>query len=327
MATMNMTRPTPTGGQMGGQGGGQMGPGGQGGLGGPGGQNGGQNGGQIGGQGGGQNGGQAGGPGGGQGHGPEGQGAGGPPSIDSVSEWVDDVLSDGGFTATGTAATRIDRIADALDEVVQAGGTELPQEYVRHLESTIRDLRSIADNGDRTLGDGTGETLFPTAMAKAVHKVEEFLEYEGDNLSAETTARLQSVLDSMNAVYADGTVSTAEQETLDTVADDLCDVLVEDFTKLSDAGLAALDAHADDLHTLADTGFLALDDAQRAILTQAQTALGTLDADDPDQATVHEVVDDLRFGLGGEILGLANPAPSVTLVGQPTASDSDTLWA
>ncbi|HYH19480.1 MAG TPA: hypothetical protein VD995_12760 [Azospirillum sp.] len=311
MATMSMTRPTTTGVQGGT--GGQSGFGGQGGAqGGPGAQGGAQ-------------GGPGGGPGGG--HGGEGHGAGGPPQIESVSSWVDDVLTDGGFTATGTAATRFDTIADALDEVVAAGGTELPQDYVRHLEGTIRDLRSIAEHGDRTLGDGGADTLFPTAMAKAVHKIEEFLEYEGDNLSAETTTRLQSVLDSMNTIYADGTVSTAEQETLDTVADDLCDVLVEDFTKLSDAGLAALSEHADDLHTLADTGFLALDTAQRATLTEAQTALDAIDLDDPDQAAVHEVVDDLRFGLGGELLGLAMPQRAVGLVGQSTSADTDTLWA
>ncbi|HYD70700.1 hypothetical protein [Azospirillum sp.] len=321
MATMNMTRPTTMGAQTAGtQGSGmQGGPGGgQGGMGGP-------AGGGQGGPGGGMSGGTSGGPGGG--HGGEGHGAGGPPSVDAVSTWVDDVLSDGGFTATGTTATRIDKIADALDEAVQSGGTDLPQAYVRALESTIRDLRSVAQNGDKTLGDGSGDTEHATVMAKAVDKLETFLENEGDSLSAEATTRLQSVLDSMNTIYSDGAVSTAEQTTLKTVADDLCDVLIEDFTKLSDAGLAALNEQASDLHTLADTGFLALDDAQRAVLTQAQTALDAIDTTNPDRTAVHDVMDDLRSGLGGELLSLAMPQRTIGLTGQSTSADTDALWA
>jgi len=333
MATMNMTRPTTMGTQgtqaAGTQGGGmQGGPGGgQGGMGGPagGGQGGGMHGGPAGGMQGGPGGGMSGGPGGG--HGGEGHGAGGPPSVDAVSAWVDDVLSDGGFTATGTAATRIDKIADALDEVVQSGGTDLPQAYVRALESTIRDLRSVAQNGDKTLGDGSGDTEHATVMAKAVDKLETFLENEGDSLSSEATTRLQSVLNSMNSVYSDGAVSAAEQTTLKTVADDLCDVLIEDFTKLSDAGLAALSAQASDLHTLADTGFLALDDAQRATLTGAQTALDAIDTTNPDRTAVHDVMDDLRSGLGGELLSLAMPQRTIGLTGQSTSADTDALWA
>jgi len=273
-----------SGGQTGGQGGGQTGP-------------------QMGGQGVQQSGGQQ--SGGQQASGQNGAQAGGPPSVEQISSWLDEVIADGGFTMTTSQSKQLEHVAEEIDETLASNGAELPEEYTRHLESTIRDLRGIATNGDRAT-TGKESSLFPTAMAKAVHKLDEFLEYEGANLSTEANSRLQSALTTMESVYADGTVSTAEKTSVSSAADTICDVLLDDFTKLSDVGLDALEFEATNLDTLLSTSFLAYDDTQRALVFGANETLDAMTT--KDVAVIHEVTDDLRFGLGGYILNLAKPA-------------------
>lgn len=236
---------------------------------------------------------------------PNGAQAGGPPSVDQISSWLDEAISKGGFTMESGESKLLQRVADDLDKVLAANGTLLPEEYSRHLESTIGDLRAIAAKGD-TATTGGESALFPTAMAKAIHKVDEFLEYEGENLSDEANSRLNGALTSLESVYADGTVSTAEKTTVSAAADTICDVLLDDFAKLSDTGLDALELEATNLDTLLSKGFLAFDDEQRALVFGANETLDAMTT--KDVTVIHEVVDDLRFGLGGHILALAKPA-------------------
>lgn len=249
-----------------------------------------------------------GGPGGGHGgHGGGGHGGGHPPGVEAIDAWVDAVLEAGGIALPDAAATYMDGVADRLEADVAAGVDNLPGAYARHLEAVVRDLGRIAEHGDRTLG-GPQATTGDTAMDRAIHKIDEFLDYEGANLSDAVVARLQAAQTQLETVYADEVLSADEQDEVAAAAATVQEILDGDFAMLSDAGLADLTGMAEDARTLADTGFLALDADQLAVFQQVRTDLDALDTDDGSQGgwAVHEIVDDLRFEVGGQYLHLAD---------------------
>lgn len=242
-----------------------------------------------------------------------GGGQGGPPDIGAIDGWVDQVLADGGIALPDGAADFLTHVAEGLEATVAAGGASLPEDYARHLQATLRDLDAIATHGDSDRPGGEG-TPADTQLTLAIHKIDEFVDYEGANLSETVTTLLRGAQGQLEAVMADGVLDAAEQATVAAASDVVQQVLEGDFAKLSDLGLATLADEAAQARALATTGFLALDADQLAVFEAVDTRLSTLSSLEGGerQWAVHEIVDDLRFDVGGHLLDLADgsvPAP------------------
>lgn len=226
----------------------------------------------------------------------------------ALASWLDGVVASGTVTATAQQQVGLQAAADRLSDTIDAGGTELAPGQEKLLGSIAHDLRQVASSGDRTVN--TGSTEYPTLLGQVESRLEGFLDHQSGLLSAEANTRLESALDTLETVYADGVVSTEELAAVDTAADAVCGVLRDDFTKLSTAGLEQLQGFQADLTTLATTGTLTLDATELAAVTAADTALhaflngGGTDA----HATAIEAVADLRDVLPGAIVDLASLA-------------------
>jgi hypothetical protein len=234
----------------------------------------------------------------------------------ALATWLDEVIAAGGITADATDVERLEAASEHLTEVIAAGGTELATDQERLLGSVARDLRRVSQRGDSTVT--TDDTAYPTLLGQAEYRLEEFLTAQRDALSDEAKSRLTGALATLETVYADGVVSTAERTDVGTAADAVCGVLKDDFVKLSDAGLATLQDQADDLALLVDDGFLTLDGDQWTAINTADTALAALLAGggDTERTAVHEALAGLHGVLMGAILDLANPADELRTRGQ-----------
>lgn len=225
----------------------------------------------------------------------------------ALATWLDDVIAAGGVTADATDVTRLQGASEHLTDIIAAGGTELAPEQERLIGSLARDLRQVSLRGDRTVA--TGDTAYPTLLGQAEYRLEEFLDGQGELLSDAAKTLLTGALDTLETIYADGVVSADEQASVGTAADAVCSVLKDDFVKLSDAGLEALQGQSDDITTLMTDGFLALDDTQWAAVNAADTALAALLAGggSAERTAVHAALEGLHEVLPGAILGLASP--------------------
>ncbi|MBF0333199.1 MAG: hypothetical protein HQL40_06050 [Alphaproteobacteria bacterium] len=234
--------------------------------------------------------------------------AGGPPSIELIETWVGEVLTAGGISLPDGAETFLDGVADNYEAVVEADGSLLSRDYCMHLKAVVSDLETLAEDGDVALATVASGYPNDTMLSLAIHKIDEFVDFEGVNLSTEVVTRLETAQASLETVYADGVLSEAEKTTVAAAAVTVESILTDSFTKISDTGLAAFSSDAADLRTLLSTGFLALDAADRALFETAASDIAALDAlsDAARGWGVHEVVDSLRFDYGGHYLALAD---------------------
>ena len=223
----------------------------------------------------------------------------------NMNTWLDEVVAAGGVAADTAERERLEHAAEKLTDVIEADGSELAPDHERLLGSVARALSEVTKNGDRAVDSDNAE--YSTLLGQAEYKLEEFLEHSGDMLSAEASTRLTGALATLETVYADGVVSTAEQTSVGEARDAVCGVLKDDFVKLSDAGLLELQDGLDDLEILVDTGFLSLDADQWTAVNTAESAFGALIAGTGTEEVAHEALSGLREVLIGAIVDLANP--------------------
>ncbi|WP_448190430.1 hypothetical protein [Azospirillum sp. sgz301742] len=234
--------------------------------------------------------------------------------------WLDEVITAGGVTADAADVTRLQKAADHLAEVIAANGTELAPDQEKPLSALARDLRQVSQNGDRTLTNANADSK--TLLGQSETRLQEFLDAQGDQLTDAAKTLLTGALATIETVYADGVVSTAERTSVASAADAVCSVLKNDFVKLSTTGLAALQDQSDDLNLLIDDGFLSLDADQLTAAKTADTALHALlsGGGDTERTAAHEAMTALHEVLAGAITDLANPADELLKRGQTGGS-------
>lgn len=223
-----------------------------------------------------------------------------------VATWLDTVVSTGTITADGTQTARLTAVSTLLDEVIAANGTELAPGQERMLDSLVHDLQRVAQRGDATVKtpDGSSATL----LGQAEQRLETFLADQGSTLSDAAKAKLTEALGTLQTVYADGTVTTEERASVATAATVVSGVVTDDFVKLSEAGLTALQTEAAQIDTLLSTGSLTLTAEQRAAAQTADAAVQALiDAGTVQPSALHTALESLYDAIPGAVVDVSGP--------------------
>ena len=209
----------------------------------------------------------------------------------TVDAWATQIIATGGITLPTGSQAAVTAKADALDQVVAANGTVLPDTYAQKLSSLVTAAEAVP-TGDVAF-DHNG-TLADRADAVAAH-------LDG-MLSQAVAIPLATLVTTLDSAYLDGTISTPEQTGIVTAASALDAVLASDSIKLSDQALATASTTATDLHTLANAGFLALDTDQLAAVAAFDSVYDSYQAGNATISDVHAALGDVKDTVGDQLV-------------------------